>query len=136
MFFWLHHSNIDRIYAEWQQALPELANDFDGKDEHGRVVSIENEVWLGSVKDLLPFGWDKKVLKIRDLMDINQWCYSYSPGMRRNGEGELIATPPPFVTRIQMGISSSSLESHHANNPGHTRYEKTHTGIDSFLIFR
>jgi hypothetical protein len=104
--FFLHHSNIDRIWNDWQKALPDLAHDYDGKDEHGREVSLDDEVWLGGIKDLLPFGWDKHVLRVRDLENIGQWCYSYSDGVRRGTGGALIKNPNPGVSRIQMGISS------------------------------
>jgi hypothetical protein len=124
----MHHSNIDRIWSDWQTALPELAKDYDGKDEHGREVSLDDEIWLGGVKDLLPFGWSEHVLRVRDLQDIGQWCYAYSKGVRRGEEGDFVRATG--VSRIQMGMSSASLEAHYSSRstPRFKAFEKTSEG--------
>ncbi|OAP60301.1 hypothetical protein AYL99_05303 [Fonsecaea erecta] len=47
--FWLHHCNVDRIFAIWQALHPKAWFPPPGKDARGRRLKPENE------KDLLPF---------------------------------------------------------------------------------
>lgn len=47
--FWLHHCNVDRIFAIWQALHPNAWFPSAGRDSRGRPLKPENE------KDLLPF---------------------------------------------------------------------------------
>lgn len=47
--FWLHHCNVDRIFAIWQALHPNAWFPPAGRDARGRPMKPENE------KDLLPF---------------------------------------------------------------------------------
>jgi len=104
--FWTHHTNIDRVWSDFQDAFPEFKNSFDGQSEKGVSVSLEDEIDLGAVKAYLPYGWDKKVLRVRDVMDISEWCYAPSKSMRYDAHGDL--RDWNGESRIKLGFESSS----------------------------
>ncbi len=81
--FWLHHSNVDRIWWEWQNSgnrrdsrsprrrrssriIIDPLTDFRGRDRNGQSITSEYI--------LRPF-----TLKVSDIMNIDSLCYTYEP---------------------------------------------------------
>ncbi|KAI9227143.1 MAG: hypothetical protein DHS80DRAFT_17666, partial [Piptocephalis tieghemiana] len=63
--FMVHHSNCDRIWANFQASRPEYANDYSGKDRTGRTVAKTDQ--------LNPFPQT-----VQEVFSISDLCYSYS----------------------------------------------------------
>ncbi|KAJ3228454.1 hypothetical protein HK099_000009 [Clydaea vesicula] len=87
--FWLHHGNIDRVWSEFQKAFPKLAHTYNGKNEDKKDVNENDEIDLGPLKKYLPYGWDKKILRVKDVFDIKEWCYDFSKSVRWGEDGEI-----------------------------------------------
>lgn len=74
--FWMHHTNLDRVWWSWQKknlskrltdiSGPELMMDYPNKD--GGNVTLDFPMTLGYN------NWDAKVA---DMMDIRDLCYTY-----------------------------------------------------------
>ena len=101
-------------------------------DEKGVAVSLEDEIFLGSIKAFLPFGRTEQPLLVKHLFDIKNWCYSYSPGVRHGPDGSLVDNTSG-MTRIQMGLQHSSIEEHYratgakrlvATSDGHYHFDQ------------
>jgi tyrosinase len=70
--FFLHHTQLDRIWWRWQQAHPEHSNAYSGPSSHD-----SNDA--ASMDDLLPYGELAKSLPVRDVMSTESdlLCYRY-----------------------------------------------------------
>ena len=81
--FFLLHSNVDRIYAEWQLTFPSLARAFSGQDQDGRNVTTRDELELGIfAQRLFPGG----LVAVRDTFDMCVGAYAKSGVLNERGE--------------------------------------------------
>ncbi|KIW32469.1 uncharacterized protein PV07_04014 [Cladophialophora immunda] len=64
--FWLHHCNVDRIFAIWQALHPKAWFPPSGRDARGQRLKPENE------KDLLPFY--KFICELGPIYYDSDWC--------------------------------------------------------------
>ncbi|KAK7037335.1 hypothetical protein VNI00_011326 [Paramarasmius palmivorus] len=70
--FYLHHGNVDRIWAKWQAANPARLTDFSGWKYQNKTVpvSLDDELPVANLSDDRPI--------VKDYMDIGVLCYEYS----------------------------------------------------------
>ncbi|KAI9296354.1 Di-copper centre-containing protein [Neoconidiobolus thromboides FSU 785] len=90
--FWLHHAFIDKIYHDWQQANPSLANTISGKNQNNRDVGL-NDIQA-------PFNVPSSAG-----LNINSLCYTYTQ------DGVDITKPPQVNNTMPNPTSSSSSSS-------------------------
>ena len=64
--FWFHHSNMDRMWAEWQDKDPRRLSDYSGQTVGNRRVR------LSDIMD--PFN-----VTAADAVDYRRFCYQYQP---------------------------------------------------------
>jgi hypothetical protein len=108
--FWLHHCNIDRLWAEWEQANAKTA--LPPPPEEGQDPTLTAEFWQNF--ELTQFYDTKgKIVKPRvgDLLSVFQLGYTYDSlgkGLSlQDGDTPLGMPPPP--TRV---IEVNSAKSH------------------------
>lgn len=110
--FWLHHANVDRIWANWQsnrlESQPDTTPDdhwpnptepspIDGRlAPHGHKLNDAMWPWIGNVpgydtegvtpevKSMLPDYSDRDPVNVRDVLDVEPMGYRYNPP---SGEG-------------------------------------------------
>ncbi|KAJ3278546.1 hypothetical protein HK104_002240, partial [Borealophlyctis nickersoniae] len=70
--FWLHHNNIDRLWAKWQAANPKLARQYSGNKLSG---GRDNDA--RDTDDLLYYGFMRN-WKVRETFDTRSYCYVFS----------------------------------------------------------
>ena len=80
--FYMHHSNVDRVWASWQNLDESHLYDFEGNTEFywetgmrsGIPATLEDPLLYGELKAL-----DSEGLKIKHVMDTTEWplCYTY-----------------------------------------------------------
>jgi tyrosinase len=65
--FWLHHSNLDRLWHSWQAINP--------KDRMHDIVSPEVDISGGNITTdyLLRVGFTGTTIPIQDVMDVTAW---------------------------------------------------------------
>ncbi|KAK9761349.1 hypothetical protein K7432_013817, partial [Basidiobolus ranarum] len=69
--FWMHHAFIDKIWADWQDANPWIANDYSGVNKMDGSQATLND-------PLDPFGYT-----VADIVSTTSLCYRYSEGRAR-----------------------------------------------------
>ncbi|KAI9105538.1 hypothetical protein DFS34DRAFT_574600 [Phlyctochytrium arcticum] len=52
--FYMHHTNVDRWYSEWQDANPTLAGQYNGKDLAGKAVSSTDTMFFNNMGSDVP----------------------------------------------------------------------------------
>ena len=67
--FWLHHTMIDKLWADWQDAHPRRRNDYGGRTRRGRTVR-DSDI-------LSPFN-----LRVDQSFNYRNLCYYYEPARR------------------------------------------------------
>lgn len=106
--FWLHHSNIDRIWCEWQELLPQLSMSYDGKDEKGRAVTTDDLIDLGPLQHFLPSSyWHNRPIRVKDALDYKKWCYSYTRSVVFSWSDQTWI-PNTGKTKLEMGCKDQS----------------------------
>ena len=71
--FFLHHTNLDRLWAQWQQTDPaKRLNAYDGKTNG-------NSVEPAQLSDMLDMDGLSRNLMVQDVMETQggQFCYKY-----------------------------------------------------------
>jgi tyrosinase len=88
--FWLHHSNIDRLWKRWL--------DQGG----GRSDPIDNSVWMNQTFSFYDENGAEQQLSGKDILETQeQLCYAYDddpPPVARRAVVALAAAPPPPPT--------------------------------------
>ncbi|ORX91458.1 Di-copper centre-containing protein [Basidiobolus meristosporus CBS 931.73] len=69
--FWMHHAFVDKIWADWQEANPSLANDYSGTNQMDGNPATAND-------PLDPFGYS-----VQDILHTSALCYRYAGGRNR-----------------------------------------------------
>jgi hypothetical protein len=105
--FFLHHANIDNIWARWQLTYPRLASQYNQRGSTGRFSTF------GVIFDTdLPWSslWDTT----GQLTPGNPLCYSYATPKRSTTGGSGTATT------VRGGSSGTATGSTHGSNPAET----------------
>ncbi|ORX91456.1 Di-copper centre-containing protein [Basidiobolus meristosporus CBS 931.73] len=69
--FWMHHAFVDKIWADWQDANPTVANDYSGVNHmNGGAVALSDT--------LEPFGY-----RVEEILSTTSLCYRYNGGRSR-----------------------------------------------------
>src|SRR5882724_5782569 len=86
--FYLHHSNIDRIWWKWQRQSHDHLWDYGGKSCH-------IPKWV-NLSDHIPFFTDTLV---KDVMEIgvNDMCYEFNETINSESVERIMALPQHFV---------------------------------------
>jgi hypothetical protein len=85
--FYLHHTNVDRLWWQWQRAYPQMANSYSGN----AFVSGGRRGNAGSSDILAPYG-----VAVSDVMSTEALCYTYKVDDLNNFKPQL---PPPTVPK-------------------------------------
>ncbi|KAK8023722.1 hypothetical protein PG993_011788 [Apiospora rasikravindrae] len=73
--FFLHHTQIDRLWWLWQQARPEHQLDYAGR----KTQDVEEYTLTASLEDVMPYLGFAEDLKVADVMNTktSTLCYEY-----------------------------------------------------------
>ncbi|KDN51950.1 hypothetical protein RSAG8_00501, partial [Rhizoctonia solani AG-8 WAC10335] len=78
--FFLHHNNVDRLWALWEGRDPQRLQDYGGNTVQGQSRSDASRWPLASLDDMIDIGMPGfPPVKVRDLMDTQGplLCYKY-----------------------------------------------------------
>ncbi|KAJ2617902.1 hypothetical protein H4S08_000137 [Coemansia sp. RSA 1365] len=78
--FWLHHSNIDRLYAQWQAVEPDTRTYmYDGTNYAGNTVTLDDKLTYTSTPayEVMRLGY-------------GNMCYTYDTIQAANGDGDAL----------------------------------------------
>jgi Ca2+-binding RTX toxin-like protein len=123
--FWLNHSNVDRLWAEWQSnghAGEDFFPDFSVSKEHPYGHNIDNRMWPwdggfskpanygpGDYTSLIPDFDPNDIVTPRDTLNFLDRGYTYSTLL----DG---ATLPEFSQRINGTLNDDKLEGTKGND--------------------
>ncbi|KAJ3068192.1 hypothetical protein HK102_007233, partial [Quaeritorhiza haematococci] len=82
--FWLHHTNVDRLWYLYQTRYTERADDYEGTARDGRPVALSDQMQFWQVQDLL----GGRPLQVRELQLVSDWCYTYSDSVTVDETGD------------------------------------------------
>jgi hypothetical protein len=107
--FWLHHCNIDRLWAEWQLANAKTA--LPPPPEEGQDPTLTAEFWQGVELEQF-YDTKGKVVKPRvgDLLSVFQLGYTYDSlgkGLSLQDGDSPLGVPPPPSRVIEVSSSRS-----------------------------
>ncbi|CCO26351.1 hypothetical protein BN14_00374 [Rhizoctonia solani AG-1 IB] len=80
--FFLHHNNVDRLWARWQGRDASRLNDYSGNTVQGQSQTDRSRYPLATLDDTIDVGIQGFLpVKVRDLMDTQgpTLCYKASP---------------------------------------------------------
>ncbi|KAJ2504593.1 hypothetical protein GGI11_007311 [Coemansia sp. RSA 2049] len=87
--FWLHHSNCDRYWAQWQAISPDdRTYMYDGTDTSGKTVSLDDNVLLS----------DAPVVSVMRL-GYGDMCYTYDTIKDANGDANALSKRQKCIRR-------------------------------------
>lgn len=69
-FFWIHHSNIDRCWAEWQGLSKKNLMSYGGLVDE-KASKTSDQVPAGELQRYFVDGWNTKMIRVSDTFN---WC--------------------------------------------------------------
>jgi len=101
--FFIHHAMVDKIWFDFQQARPELANTINGQYPDTRF-DVDTAAFTAITPDSPMHVYGKVVMK--DTFDVEKLCYTYAP---LTIESVLPAPLPPSTVPMPTGGPSAIL---------------------------
>ncbi|KAI8055755.1 hypothetical protein BDF22DRAFT_671964 [Syncephalis plumigaleata] len=96
--FFLHHTFIDKLWADWQALSPTNQNDYGGRDSDGTAATLDDI--------LTPFNY-----RVRDVINTRSLCYVYDPIRTTTTPTTLIPTSSGSVSNSLLSATTDSADS-------------------------